>query len=244
MSTRTTGRAVGACFLLAFVFYIAGGVMVDSGAGNPAVLAQVGDHRTLIASGALLMLVNSLAVAAIGVLMFPILRVRHEVSAYGYLISRSIEAVMLAVGAVFLLLLLPLGKEYAVGGPDGSGLPPLARVAQEANFYSYEIGMIAVGVSGFVLCRVLLRTGLVPRPLALLGLVGYPALLAGSVLEILGYRAGNALSAPGGLFEIALGVLLIAKGLDPQAAARPPVPVPVPTAVPRVEAPVLMAAPR
>ena len=73
MSTRTTARAVGACFLLAFVFYIAGGMMVDAGSGNPAVLSKVEDHRTLIASGALLMMVNSLVIGAVGVLMFPIL---------------------------------------------------------------------------------------------------------------------------------------------------------------------------
>ena len=212
MSTRTVGRAVGACFLLAFVFYIAGGVMVDSGSGNPAVLSKVADRRTLIASGALLMMVNSLAVAAIGVLMFPILRRRHEVSAYGYLICRSVEAVMLAVGTVFLLLLIPLGKEYAAAGGQGSDFPALARVAQKANYYSYEVGMIAVGISGLVLCRVLLRTGLVPRLLALAGLFGYATFFAGSVLEVLGYPVGNALSVPGGLFEVALGVLLIARG--------------------------------
>ena len=67
MPTRNTARAVGACFLLAFVFYIAGGAMVDSGSGNPAVLSKVADHSTLIAAGALLMLLNSLAIAAVGV---------------------------------------------------------------------------------------------------------------------------------------------------------------------------------
>ena len=212
MSMRTTARAVGTCFLLAFVFYIAGGVMVDSGAGNPAVLAKVVDHQTLIASGGLLMMVNSLLIAAVGVLIFPILRRRHEVSAFGYLICRSVEAVMLVVGTVFLLLLIPLGKEYAASGQQGTDLPALARVAQQANYYSYEVGMIAVGVSGLVLCRVLLLTGLVPKLLALGGLFGYALFFVGSVLEVLGYAVGNLLSVPGGLFEVALGVLLIARG--------------------------------
>lgn len=212
MSTRTVARAVGACFLLAFVVYIAGGVMVDSGSGNPAVLSQVDGHETLIASGALLMLVNSLAGAAIGVLMFPVLRRRSEVSAYGYLISLSAAAVMLAIGTVFLLLLIPLSEEYTAGGGVDSGLPALARVAQQANYYSYEVGMIAWSIGGLVLCRVLRLYRLVPGLLALLGLVGYAAFFAGSVLEILGYRVGTALSLPGGLFEVALAVLLIAKG--------------------------------
>ena len=50
---------------------------------------------------------------------------------------------MLAVGTVFLLVLIPLSKEYAAGGGRASELSALARVAQKANYYSYEIGMIA-----------------------------------------------------------------------------------------------------
>ena len=212
MSTRTTGRAVGACFLLAFVFYIAGGTMVDSGSGTPAILSRVVDHQSLIEAGALLMMVNSVATAAIGVLMFPILKRRHEVSAYGYLICLSIAAVLLVVGTVFLLLLVPIAKEFAGSGGKALDLPVLARVAQEANRYSYEVGMIALSFGGLVLCRVLFRARLVPRFLAVWGLVGYALLLNGSVLEVLGYGAGIALSVPGGVFEVVLGGLLIGRG--------------------------------
>ena len=221
MSTRTTARAVGACFLLAFVFYIAGGMTVDLGSGNPAVLSKVADHQTLIASGALLMMVNSLLIAAVGVLMFPVLRRRHEVSAFGYLICRSAEAMLLVIGTVFLLLLIPLGREYAAGGQQGTELPALARVAQQANYYSYEVGMIAVGIGGLILCRVLLLTGLVPRRLATVGLIGYAMFFVGSVLEVLGFAVGNILSVPGGLFEVALGVLLIAKGFSATDSHNP-----------------------
>ena len=216
MSTRTVAGAVGAWFLLAFVLYIVGGVMVGSGAGNPADLSRVAAHPTLIASCALLMMVNSLAIAAIGVLMFPVLRRGHEVAAYGSLVCRSFEAMLLVVGTVFLLLLIPLGEEYGAAEGQPSDLPALARVAQEAQHYSYQVGMLAVGISGLLLRRVLLRTGLVPGPLALVGLFGCAALFAGSVLEVLGYAVGTALSVPGGLFEVALGVLLLVKGFSAQ----------------------------
>lgn len=222
MSTRTAERTVGACFLLVFVLYASGAAMLNSGSGNPAVLSAVEDHETLIASGALLMLANSLVAAAIGVLLFPVLRQRSELSAVGYLVSRSVEAVLLAVGTVFLLLQIPLGRELAAGGGPMSDLPALARVAQQGNHYAYQAGMIALGVGGLVLCGVLLGAGLVPRPLAVLGLVGYAALLAGSALEVLGYGVGTALSLPGGLFELALGVLLIARGFTAQDGESPP----------------------
>jgi hypothetical protein len=62
---------------------------------------------------------------------------------------------------------------------------------------------------------VLLQAHLVPRFLAVWGIVGYAVLAVGGMLEILGYGVGLALSAPGGLFELVVGVLLVAKGSLP-----------------------------
>jgi hypothetical protein len=120
------------------------------------------------------------------------------------------QGLMLAVGIVFLLR-VPLAQQYT-GAPRQPGLPALAQVAQEANHYSFWIGMLAVGAGGLLLCRVVLKENLVPRYLAAYGLAGYAIFLAGAILEILGHNVGVALSIPGGLFEIAFGILLIAKG--------------------------------
>ena len=213
MSSRATGRIVGALFLVAFIAYGGGSALIDAGAGTPAVLADVADHQLLISAGALLMLVNSVVVAGIGILVFPVLRKHHEISAHTYLVTRVFEAVVMAVGVLFLLLLIPLGKEYAdAGAGDAPALSSLARVAQEGNLYAYQIAMMVLGVGALMFCRVLLRERLVPRFLAVWGMVGYAIFSAGAVLEVLRYGVGLALSVPGGLFEVALGVLLVVKG--------------------------------
>jgi hypothetical protein len=62
------------------------------------------------------MLVNSAAVIGIGVVVFPILKRHHEISAYGYLATQVVQAVLCAVGIVFLLLRVPLAQQYAGGG--------------------------------------------------------------------------------------------------------------------------------
>ncbi|MER5324935.1 DUF4386 domain-containing protein [Streptosporangium roseum] len=204
---------MGALFLLAFVVYIAGGALVGSGSGTTGALSDVVDNQMGVSAGALLMLVNSAVVAGIGVLTFPVLKPHDEISAYAYLVGRTVEAVMLTVGIVFLLLLGPLAQEYAdVGADSASVLPALGRVAQEGNYYCYQIAMISVGAVGILFCRVLLRARLVPRFMAVWGLVGYAVFLVGAILEVLGYGVGVALSVPGGLFEVGLGVLLIVKG--------------------------------
>ncbi len=43
-------------------------------------------------------------------------------------------------------------------------------------------------------------------------MVGYATFALGSVLELAGYGVGLALSAPGGLFEVAAGSYLLVKG--------------------------------
>jgi hypothetical protein len=207
MSTHSRGRVVGSLFLLAFAAYLTGSALVGSGTD---LLPTVVDHQTQIAAGALLMLLNSGIVAGIGVTVLPVLKRHDEVAAYGYLVARTVEAVLLAVGVVFVLLLLPLATEYAAGADPA--LHALARVALEGNQFAYQIAMIAVGLGGLVFCRVLFRAVLVPRFLATWGLVGYAIFAVGALLEVLGYGVGLALSVPGGLFEVALGALLIARG--------------------------------
>jgi hypothetical protein len=153
------------------------------------------------------MLLNSAVVAAIGILVRPVLRRHDGTSALAYLVSRVVEAVLLAVGVVFVLRLMPVAAEYA-----------------------YQVAMIAVGLGGVVFCRVLLRARLVPRLVAVWGLVGYALLGLGAGLEVLGVGVGLLLSVPGGLFELALGVLLIARGF-PMASRGAPVGVPATVAV-------------
>jgi hypothetical protein len=65
----------------------------------------------------------------------------------------------------------------------------------------------------------LYRSKLVPRPLAVLGLIGYPVLLAGAVLAMFGVidvtqGAGMLAMLPGGLFELILPIWLLAKGFS------------------------------
>lgn len=216
MSTKTPGRLVGALLLLAFVVYLAGGALVDSATAAPS---RIVDHQMQLSAGALLMLLNSAFVIGIGVLVFPVLRPRHEMTAYAYLVTRVFEGVLLAVGILCLLLLIPLAQAYA---GTGSSAASLVDVAQYGNQYALHIGMIGLGLGGVLFCRALYQAKLVPRPLAALGIVGYPALAVGEALGLLGYDVGMMHYTPGGLFEVALGVLLLVTGFpvqDPQAPA-------------------------
>ena len=147
--------------------------------------------------------------------MLPVLKQHNERIAFGYFGFRIVDSVLLAVGVVFLLLQIPLGREYLkAGASDASYLQALSTVSEQAHLYAYEIAMIAVGLAGLMLCYGFYRAKLVPRLVAVWGLVGYSILLCGSVLQILGFDLLLIHTMPGGLWELFIGVWLIVKGFS------------------------------
>jgi hypothetical protein len=178
-------RIVGVSFLAAFVCYGVGSALVD---------------RPI---GVALMLFNSLVVAAIGALVFGVLRPRHGRTAALYLLVRTLEAALLAAG-VLLLVLLPW--------PQG-------------NDIAYQLAMIILGIGSVPFCWVLLRDRFLPGWLAVCGIGGYVLLAVGALLELGGLAVGLVFAIPGGLFEIALALILIARGFKARVAIPRPTPV-------------------
>lgn len=212
---RTTARAVGVLFLAGMVVYLVGNlVLVEPILTRPDHLSIVSANSLPLAIGALLMLMAAVGDAVHGILMLPILRQQNQRLAFGYFGARIIDAVFLAIGVMLLLMQIPLGRAYLEAGTARASLPALSTLFEEAHLYAYQFGMIAVGFAGLMLCYVLYTAGLVPRLVAGWGLVGYAALLGGSVLEVLGFHPGLAIAVPGGLFELFLGVWLVAKGFS------------------------------
>ena len=142
--------------------------------------------------GVALVMLNSVVVATIGGLVFRMLRRSHLRTALTYLAARALEAVLLAVGAALLVL--------------------IGSVA--ANDLAYQSAMFALGVGSVPFCRTLLRGQFVPGWLAVWGMVGYAVLAAGALLELVGLGLGLVLAIPGGLFEVTLGVTLLARGFS------------------------------
>ena len=217
---RTTARVVGEVYLAGFVVGIVGIILIQSILGAPNHLATLSANSMTLAIGAVLWLLAVVGDAAHGVLMFPVLKQHSERMAVGYLAARIVDAIFIAVMVLFILLQIPLGSEYLkAGASDTSYLQALSAVFAQAQLYAYQIGMSALGVSGLVLCYTLYRAKLVPRWLAVWGLVGYATILFGMLSAVLGSGLGDVSSIPGGLWEVFVGVWLIAKGFNSSAIA-------------------------
>jgi len=217
---RTTARVVGVLFLAGMVVGVVGHGLIESTLGAPDYLSTVSANSMMVAIGAMLMLMTAIWDAAHGVLMFPVLKQHNERIALGYLGARTVDAVFLGVQVLLVLLLIPLGSEYLkAGASDTSYLQALSTLSIQAHLYAYQIGMIAVGLAGLMLCYTFYRAKLVPRLVAVWGLVGYATLLCGSVVEVLGFNLHSIHTIPGGLWELFIGVWLIAKGFNSSTIA-------------------------
>ena len=219
---RTTARIVGALYLAGFVMGIGGLMLIQSVLGAPDHLSTLSANSMLLAIGAVLWLMPAVGDAAHGVLMFPVLKPHNERIAIGYLGFRIVNAVFLAVMVLFILVQIPIGSEYLKAGADASYLQALSNVFMQAQLDAYNIAMSFLGVASLMLCYTLYRAKLLPRFLAVWGLVGYAVILCGSVVEVLGFNLLSIHAIPGGLWELFIGVWLIVKGFNPPATVPEP----------------------
>lgn len=217
----TPGPLVGALFLSAFLLYGGGSFLIASTTDGATPLPHNSASLGQLCAGATLLLINSVAVATIGALAFRVLRRRHHRTPQVYLATRTAEAVLLALAPVgTLTLTLATRASAQTSNATDSGLQSLALTAVEHSQSAYWLAMATLGVGSILFCRALMRSALLPRFLAVWGMVGYAVFALGSVLELAGYGVGLALSAPGGLFEVSAGCYLLVNGFGAAVPCR------------------------
>lgn len=215
-TSKTTASMVGALILIATVTYMLGNGLLESILNAPDFLHGVYPNRTQVVTGALLQFIDAAVVAAIGILLFPLLRKYNETIALGYAGTRIIECLLLLVAGIGSLSLTTLSQEYIQGGTlDASYGQALGTLVVAQSRLSFQIAMIALGLGSMPFCYLLYQSNLIPRSLSLLGFIGYLALFIGGLLELFNVNLSMIHYLPGGLFELIFPIWLIAKGFNP-----------------------------
>lgn len=160
--------------------------------------------RGSLTLGVVLMMCSGLAVVGIGLLMYPVLRDVNPSLAVWYPGLRITECLVSATCGIYLLT--------------------QSLVVPNHLLWVY----VPTGIGGIILTYLLLIGRLVPRAIAMLGLIGYISLTIGVPLDLLGVLdmsagAGLLLLVPGGLFELVfLPAWLIGKGFRATHASALP----------------------
>ncbi len=212
---RLQARAFGIFFLLAFISYGAGSTMVAGIANSADGLAGVFANKTPFTLGFILMaVIHTIATIGLAVIMLPVLKPYSKTVAYGYFSAAIAATVVTVIGAMSLLLLVPLSEAYVLAETDAAYFNTLAALLKQGGFYGYQLGMTLWGLGGLMFCYLLFISNLVPRLFPVWGFAGYIIFITGTIGELFGYPIGLMLSVSGGLFEIALSLWLIFKGLN------------------------------
>ena len=217
-SRMTYSRLIGALFLAGFLFYGVGSGLATSLVGGSNFLSTIAGSQTMLLIGAFLMFLNTGVDVAKGVLFFPILEKHSKRTALAYLATMIVEVVLLSVGVLALLMIVPLARHAGEVGAR-----TLGSILVQTNATAYQMGEMTLGVGAVFLCLLLFRTQLIPRWLAISGLIGYPILVAGTIAEIFAIHIGLYLTVPGFFFELVLPFWLFFKGFQPEAYRGQPI---------------------
>jgi len=213
---NTSARMFGLFFILAFISYGTGFSMIESITASKYPLeAIVAGKTSIIIGGILMALVHTIGNIGLAVIMLCVLKPIHKQLAYCYFSTVIVSTVMLLIGSVFLLLMVPI-SEHSTSSTASELVngETLILLCKKLNFFAYQIGMVIWGISGLILCILLFRSKLTYRWLAVWGFIGYLFFITGCIFELFGSPFGIYFSIPGGLYELTLGVLLLAKGFN------------------------------
>lgn len=215
-SNKIAARTFGIAFLIGYISYGLGFGLLNSFINSPGSLAVIFNLKNqVIFQAAIMMAVFAPVNIVLGVIMAPIFKPYNQPLAYGYLSAAIASTVLLIVGAIFLLLSIPLSEEFVnVGAGDTKNLELLFTLCKKANFFSYQIAMVIWGLGGLIFSYLLYVSKIVPRWLSIWGIIGYVIFISGAFFALFGINIDVILDIPGGLFEIFLSFWLIIKGFD------------------------------
>jgi len=217
-STRRTALLGGAFYLITFASSIPAVFLLSPVLNDPNYIVSSGAD-TQVTWGAFLDLVNALAAIGTAVALFPVVKRQSEALALGFVTTRMFEAAVIVIGVVSLLTVVTLRQPGATGA-EADSLVLAGQSLVAVRDWTFLLGPnIMAGLNALLLGTLMYKSGLVPRVIPALGLIGAPLLLAVTIATIFGLTEhGSAwwvVAAPIFVWELSLGIYLVVKGFKP-----------------------------
>jgi Domain of unknown function (DUF4386) len=190
-------------------------------------------RRTSFVTGVLFIITFVTAIPAALLLYTPVLDDANYIvgagADTGVALGAFLEVLLIiAIGIVSLLAVLTLRQDFAAAaGGDPGSFVTTGKSLVAVHDWTFLLGpgwVVGVG-NGLILGWLMYRSGLVPRAMALLGLVAGPILLAGGTAALFGViepdSALKSLAAgPEFVWELSLGIYLMVKGFKSSGVQR------------------------
>jgi hypothetical protein len=231
LDVQKTARIFGWLFIATFLTSIPARFLFMDGLGadwqNMRFIPGAGSETSLYI-GAILefgVIVTNIATA---VVIYPLVKRQSETVAMGYVTARIMESVFIAVGLISIISVVSVAD--ALVGATGAEATSLAAqgnslVATYEWAFQFGPGLVVGFGNGLMLGYLMYRSGLVPRRMAMLGLIGGPMLIISFVFILFGvYENGSGpsflMALPEIAWEASLGVYAAWKGFRPSPITR------------------------
>jgi hypothetical protein len=217
-SMRRTAAVAGTLYLVTHVTSIAGLALYTPVLRDRDYIVGAGADSQVIL-GAVLEGILALAIIGTAVTLFPVVKRQHEGVALGYVGLRTLEAAIIAAGIVSLLAVVTLRQESA--GADAASLLTVGRALVVFHDWTFLLGpAFVLGINTVLMAYLMYRSGLVPRFIGLLGLIGGPLVFASAVAVMFGVYEqvsvwGSVTALPVFAWELGLAGWLVIKGFRP-----------------------------
>jgi hypothetical protein len=214
--TRTNGRILGLLFLGAA---IAGGMGTSlrglSGAHTDtnSFLIDLVVNASQMKWAIGLDLLGSAFAVGIALFLFPLIKKYSPRMAITYFCIAVTTFIIVAVSNVFHAGLLTVGIEYAAtNGTDTEHYSTLAKMGYDAYYWLHFLMLVLYSIGGGVLFFFFLKTRMVPKWLAVWGLLANSIVFMGGALQLFDIPVSFYLFVQNGVFVLTFIVYLLIKG--------------------------------
>ena len=221
-SQRRTALIAGLWFVITFVASIPALLLYGPVLNDMGYITGAGAD-TPIRLGALLEVITAIANIATAVVLFPIVKRQSEALAIGYVATRVLESTIIVVGLISLLAVVTLREDLAgAAGADAAALTTAGQSLVAIHDWTFLFGpAFCAGLgNGLLLGYLMYRSGLVPRRMALIGVIGGPLGVVGAIFVLFGAWEQTSVTQfiftiPEIVWEASLAIYLIVKGFRP-----------------------------
>ena len=225
-SHRTAAVLAGTFFIVAAVAAVFALALYQPVLNDPSYVVSRSGADTQVLLGALFEVLVAISVIGTAITLYPVVRKQNETTALGYVAGRTTEGVVIVVGIISLIAIVSLRSDYAgVGGAAAVSAIAIGKTLVAVHNWTFLFGPnLALGWNTSLLAFLMYRSRLVPRPIAILGLIGGPVIFASGTAELFGLYTqtstfGAITAIPVAAWEMSLALWMIIRGFRPKAVA-------------------------
>ena len=228
-ATRKAALASGLFYIGTFVFSIPALGLYKGVLDDPKFVLGSGSPHGVLWGGLIEALTGLMGIGT-AVALYPVIKRYGPGRAVGFVASRTLEAAMILAGVLAVLSVYTLRQQ----GGDAVSLTTTANALVAFKDWTFLLGPgVMPAINALCFATIMYRSGLVPRWIPTVGLIGAPVLLASSTATLFGAvdqvsTAAMLMALPIATWEFSVGVYMTVKGFrTPATPSSPAAPVDV-----------------